>query len=75
MKKKTYLNIAQAAKRKGISRAAVYHAIDEGRLPAQKGVFTTERVVRVTQRGWRILEEDLAKYEVSYLHVYIGKKN
>jgi predicted DNA-binding transcriptional regulator AlpA len=76
MAKKTtsYLTISQAAKAKGISRAAIYNAIRDKRLPAQKGIFTTERIVRVTQKGWRILKADLAKYQVSDLHVDIGKK-
>jgi hypothetical protein len=73
-KKPRYLNVSQAAKAKGVSRAAIYNAIRDKRLPAQKGVFTTQRIIRVTQKGWRILARDLADYQVSDLQVYIGKK-
>jgi hypothetical protein len=74
-KKPNYLNVSQAAAAKGVSRAAIYNAIREKRLPAKKGTFVVERVSRIVQRGWRISEEDLVKYEISDLHQWIGKKS
>lgn len=76
MKKKppTFLSISEAARLKGVSRAAIHNAIRDKRLPANKGVYTIEKVVKITRRGWRILAEDLEKYEISPLHVWIGKK-
>jgi hypothetical protein len=73
-KPETFLTITEAAKRKGVSRAAIYNAIRQKRLIAEKGVFTTTKVIKITRKGWRIPESELDKYQPSDLHVYIGKK-
>jgi predicted DNA-binding transcriptional regulator AlpA len=67
--------ITQAAKKLGISRAAIYRAIKEKRLAAKQGVFITSRVVKTRQRGWQISEKALTNYKISDFHVYAGKKN
>ena len=75
-KKKTekFFNISEAARRLGISRAAIHRAIKEKRLPAKKGVFITTRIVKTRQRGWQISESALADYKTSDFHVWAGKK-
>ena len=57
--------IAEAAKKLGVSAAAVYRAIKQGRLEADRG-----KVIRtiVLSHGWKISEKSLHDYRVSHLH-------
>jgi predicted DNA-binding protein YlxM (UPF0122 family) len=70
-KSTTHYTITEAAKKLGISRAAVFDAIKSKRLRAKKGKFTVAREVI----GWHIATKDLDQYRVSDLHQEAGKKN
>lgn len=73
-KSKTY-TITEAAKKLGVTRAAVHAAIREKRLKAKKGSFEVERVIKRKVKGWCIEERDLREYQVSAQHQDAGKKN
>jgi len=73
-KKKRY-TISEAAKRLGVTRAAIHAAIQAKRLKAKKGTFEVERVIRRTLTGWVIEEADLINYEVNLTRQEAGKKN
>jgi predicted DNA-binding protein (UPF0251 family) len=66
MQAKHSFTLLEAARRLGISRAAVHKAIRAGRLKARS------RVVKL--RTWLIDGRDLAAYRVSFLHQEAGKK-
>jgi excisionase family DNA binding protein len=66
MKKKTY-TISEAAKKLGITRAAVYDAIRKRRLTASWG--------KIIVRARLILAEDLKHYRVDSSRQERGKKN
>lgn len=63
---KTY-TISEAAKKLGVTRAAVHEAIRKGRLNAHWG--------EVTVRAKLISSEDLRKYRVDVSRQERGKKN
>jgi excisionase family DNA binding protein len=65
-KKKIY-TIAEAAKKLGISKAAVYDAISDHRLKATEGTIKVSALL--------ISAADLEKYSVSASHQSRGKKN
>jgi predicted transcriptional regulator len=72
--KKSHYTITEAAKELGVTRAAVHHAIQQGRLQAERGTFEVVRTVKVKKKGWRIPVKDLESYRVSSLHQWVGKK-
>jgi len=71
--KKTY-TITEAAKKLGITRAAVHEAIKKGRLEAERGKITHTRIVKTTVTGWKIDARSLETYRVSDTHQETGKK-
>jgi excisionase family DNA binding protein len=72
--KKTY-TITEAAKKLGITRAAVHDAIKKGRLEAERGDIIQTRIVKVTVTGWKIDAKSLDAYRVSDAHQETGKKS
>lgn len=68
--RKRFYTIIDAAKRLGITRAAVYEAIHKGRLEAEEGKVVQVKVAR----GLRIPAKSLSAYRVSLLHQWVGKK-
>ena len=66
-KKNSTYTISEAAKKLGVTRAAVYEAIRKGRLTAQWGEMTV--------RARLISVEDLRKYRVDSSRQERGKKN
>jgi excisionase family DNA binding protein len=50
-----YVTVEQAARRKGVTRAAIHRAIKEGRLPARR-----------VGRGWLLLALDVDRYTPVY---------
>jgi hypothetical protein len=63
--KKTY-TITEAAKKKGVTRAAIHLAIQKGTLKA--------RAKKVTKVEWLISANDLDSYHPSGRHQASGKK-
>ena len=70
-KKKTF-TITEAAKRLGISRAAVHKAIQEGRLEAKEAKIIKTIVHETT--GWVITAAAISNFQVSVSHQTRGKK-
>jgi len=67
--KKTY-TITEAAKKLGITRAAVHEAIRKGRLKADWG-----ETVQVIRKKARLIDvDDLNKYRVDSARQFSGKK-
>ena len=69
---KRQYTITEAAEALGITRAAVHHAIKQGRLEAERGEIL--RVISVKTKGWKISSKSLNEYRVSLLHQWVGKK-
>jgi hypothetical protein len=67
-KKKTHFTITEAAKKKGVSRAAIHEAIQKGLLRARWGEVT------VTKKVLLVTAESLDSYQVSKRHRDAGKK-
>jgi excisionase family DNA binding protein len=55
-----WISVIEAAQRLGISREAIYAAIEDGRIKASQKT--------VTRRVWRIHPESLASFQVSKSH-------
>jgi predicted transcriptional regulator len=68
--RKRYYTITEAAKELGITRAAVHHAIKQGRLEADRGEIL--RLVQTKTKGWKISPPSLNSYRVSLLHQWVG---
>jgi len=58
----------------GVTKAAVYKAVKQGRLDAERGKIVQVKTVKVTIRGLRIPTKSLNAYRVSMLHQWVGKK-
>ena len=65
----TIYTITEAAKKLGITRAAVHRAIKQGSLEAERGEII--KVVRTKTEGWKISERSL-NYE--WLNHHIMRK-
>ena len=72
MKKPKTYTLTEAAKKLGVSRAAVHKAILDKRLRAKWGK-TIKTIVQATE-GWTITEEAIQAYEVSVSQQERGKK-
>lgn len=68
--KKTQFTITEAAKKLGVTRAAVHEAIKKGRLDAKWG----ETVQVIRKRSLLISAADLKNYRVDASHQDRGKK-
>jgi len=64
-KKAEWLSVAAAAGVLGISREAVYKAIEEGRLKARQKV--------ISRKEWRVDPDSLESFQVSATHKKIGE--
>jgi len=70
-KKKTHFTITEAAKKKGVSRAAIFGAIRKGRLEAEWG----ETVQVIKKKSRLILAKSLEAYHPDSSHQERGKKS
>lgn len=61
-----WLSVAEAARALGISREAIYKAIEEGRLKARQKV--------ISRKEWRVDPDSLESFQVSATHKKIGEK-
>ncbi|MBI2997901.1 MAG: LysR family transcriptional regulator [Deltaproteobacteria bacterium] len=75
-RKKTHYTITEAAKKLGVTRAAVHRAIKKKRLEAERGYVEVVRTftTRTKMKAWKIPVKSLAQYRVSLLHQELGKK-
>ncbi len=71
---KRYFTITEAARKLGITRAAVYRAVKQKRLEAREAKIIQVKTVKVTIRALRISAKSLKNYRVSMLHQWVGKK-
>jgi len=60
-----WLSVIEAARALGISREAVYKAIEEGRLKARLKV--------VSRKVWRVDPDSVKSFEVSTVHKKMGE--
>lgn len=64
-KDEDWLSVPEVMKRLGLSRAAIYYAVSEGRLKGQR--------VKVTREELRIDAQSVAEFEVSKSHQKRGR--
>lgn len=73
-KKPTVYTLSEAAKKLGISRQAVYHAIKKGLLEAKDRKVVQTKIVKTTIVVKTISASAIESYLVSSRHQSAGKK-
>jgi hypothetical protein len=70
-----YYSVSEAAKLLGVSRQSIHLAVKRGVIKATEGKIVVTRLVKTEQKGLRISEKELRKYQPSALHSWLGKKS